>query len=107
MDASTKGLLWVSAVFVAVWLALRYIILRQPIKQSPTYLKAYTGIVGVGWTVGQVIARELFNHLRWQRIRLGCYRVLSSRRNLGRKGQRNILEIKADMLAHCKARTHW
>lgn len=61
MDASTKGLLWVSAVFVAVWLALRYIILRQPIKQSPTYLKAYTGIVGVGWTVGQVIAREPFN----------------------------------------------
>ena len=62
-DVSTEGLLWVSAVLVAVWLVLRYIVVRQLIKQGPTYLKAYTGVVGgdVGWAVGQVLARELLN----------------------------------------------
>ena len=61
-DISTEGLLWVSALLVAVWLVVRHMVIRQPIKQGPTYLKAYTGFVGVGvgWAVGQVIARELF-----------------------------------------------
>ena len=62
-DVSTEALLWVSVLLVAVWLVLRHIVVRQPIKQGPTYLKAYTGVVGlgVGSAVGTVIARELFN----------------------------------------------
>ena len=30
MDVSTEALLWVSALFVAIWLVLRYIVVRQP-----------------------------------------------------------------------------
>lgn len=62
-DVSTEALVWVSVLLVAVWLVLRHIVVRQPVKEGPTYLKAYTGVVGggVGWSVGQVLARELLN----------------------------------------------
>jgi hypothetical protein len=62
-DISTEALFWVSALLVAVWLVLRHIVVRQPVKQGPTYLQACSGVVGlgVGGAVGQVIARELLN----------------------------------------------